>query len=678
MQQIGKYRVVRLIGEGGMGRVYEALDPMINRRVAIKTISQNVLDSPEARGRFVREAQAAGQLSHPNLITIHDIAEDNGVPFIVMEYLEGEELTSIIAKGRLALDVKLRLMIDVCKGLAYAHAKGLVHRDIKPANIFVTKQQQVKILDFGLARGLVSDLTQTGNVVGTPSYMAPEQVRGEPIDQRADIFSAGVVLYEFLSGRKPFKGDSVAALVYQVLQHEPQRINELDPNLPPELTDVVERALAKDPAARFQSIDEMLDDLAQIKTMAESTVLLNGPPLGADRPSSGAPARPSGSMSTAGKSGARPTARPSVSNAAARRSSATPAGSADMSSAATVLQPVPAAVAESEPRPASTPSQARSAVKDPTPLPAPPPAAPAASWATAVGVLALAAVAIVLVIGRVTSRSAPTDAHTAPAPLAPAPAAATTGPAAVSSAPAPVDTSASSPARPAVEPSRGAPAPSPPGGSRDITRSAATAPAVPASPAASNKASAPTPTAAPLRTVDAAPSPAREVTPPAPVASAATAPTAPPPVTAAPSAAPPPPASPLPAAVAAPAPAPTPAPPPAPVENSGAAIQDVLARYKSALETRDLAALKQIWPGLSGRQESAIKAEFDNSRTIAVTLKSISPTITKDTATVVCRREYVVTTTDRRTLNSATRMTMTLDRKNGAWQIDNIRHDAER
>jgi hypothetical protein len=184
--------------------------------------------------------------------------------------------------------------------------------------------------------------------------------------------------------------------------------------------------------------------------------------------------------------------------------------------------------------------------------------------------------------------------------------------------------------------------------------------------------------------VDAAPSPAREVTPPPPVASTAAVPTAPPPVTAAPSAAPPPPApvAPLPAAVAAPAPAPTPAPSPAPapapVENSGAAIQDVLARYKIALETRDLAALKQIWPGLSGRQESAIKAEFDNSRTIAVTLKSISPTITKDTATVVCRREYVVTTTDRRTLNSATRMTMTLDRKNGAWQIDNIRHDAER
>src|SRR5215510_4818341 len=216
MQQIGKYHVVRLIGEGGMGRVYEASDPVINRRVAIKTISERVLDSSETRGRFLREAQAAGQLSHPNLITIHDVGEHDGLPFLVMEYLEGHELTGLIAKGALTLDEKLRLMIDAGQGLAYAHAKGLVHRDIKPANIFVTTTGQVKILDFGLARGLVSDLTQTGNVVGTPNYMAPEQIRGDHVDQRADIFAAGVVLYELLTGRKPFSADTTAATIYQV------------------------------------------------------------------------------------------------------------------------------------------------------------------------------------------------------------------------------------------------------------------------------------------------------------------------------------------------------------------------------------------------------------------------------------------------------------------------------
>jgi serine/threonine-protein kinase len=187
MQRIGKYDVVRLIGEGGMGRVYEASDPIINRRVAIKTISQQVLANPDTRARFLREAQAAGQLNHPNLITIHDVGEDGGMPFIVMEYLEGAELGSI-AKERPALDAKLRVMIDACRGLSYAHGKGLVHRDIKPANIFVTNQHQVKILDFGLARGLVSDLTQTGNVVGTPSYMAPSRC-AENRSIRAPTFS---------------------------------------------------------------------------------------------------------------------------------------------------------------------------------------------------------------------------------------------------------------------------------------------------------------------------------------------------------------------------------------------------------------------------------------------------------------------------------------------------------
>jgi eukaryotic-like serine/threonine-protein kinase len=210
LDYIGKYRVVRVIGEGGMGRVYEATDPVINRRVAIKTISQSVLQDPDTRARFLREAQAAGQLSHPNLITIHDVGEHEGSPFIVMEYLQGDELSRVISHGQLVLDAKLRLMLEVCQGLAYAHHRGLIHRDIKPANIFITADQQVKILDFGLARGAVSELTQTGRVVGTPSYMAPEQVRGDVVDHRADIFAAGVVLYEVLSGQKAARSQSAA------------------------------------------------------------------------------------------------------------------------------------------------------------------------------------------------------------------------------------------------------------------------------------------------------------------------------------------------------------------------------------------------------------------------------------------------------------------------------------
>src|SRR6476646_1348550 len=158
MDTIGKYKLVRVIGEGGMGRVYEAIDPIIGRRVAVKTISLSVATDAETRARFFREAQAAGQLSHPNLITIHDIAEFENTPYIVMEYLEGLDLNHKIRQERLSHDTKIQIMIDVCQGLAFAHGRDIIHRDIKPANIFVTSQGRVKILDFGLARGSLSEI----------------------------------------------------------------------------------------------------------------------------------------------------------------------------------------------------------------------------------------------------------------------------------------------------------------------------------------------------------------------------------------------------------------------------------------------------------------------------------------------------------------------------------------
>jgi len=319
MDHIGKYRIVRILGEGGMGRVYEAADPIINRRVAIKTISQPVLQDPDARARFLREAQAAGQLSHPNVITIHDIAEEEGAPFLVMEYLEGEDLSRLIAAGQVSLDDRLRIMCDVCEGLAYAHGRGLVHRDIKPPNIFVTTGRQVKILDFGLARGVISELTQTGRVVGTPSYMAPEQVRGEPVDQRADIFSAGTVLYELLSGQKAFKGDSVAATIFQVLDRQPEPLENVVPSLPPGLGDVVRRSMEKDPAARYQHVDEMLADLTRIRIEQQpTTALLRDPSPWPSTPArvTGVMRPPSGSAGTSSRSG---TPSPTPSRRACRR-----------------------------------------------------------------------------------------------------------------------------------------------------------------------------------------------------------------------------------------------------------------------------------------------------------------------------------------------------------------------
>src|SRR5262245_57148311 len=269
MEQIGKYHVVRLIGAGGMGRVYEAHDPLIDRRVAIKTLSLDILNDAEARSRFFREARAAGQLSHPHLITIFDTGESDGHPYLVMEFLECEDLSRVLVGRQLPLATKLQLMTQMCHGLAYAHDRGVVHRDIKPANIFLTAQG-IKILDFGLARGAVSEVTQTGRVLGTPNYMAPEQIRGESTDHRSDIFALGVVFYELLSGRKAFEGDSVAATIYKVLEFQPEPVHHGDATLPIALSALVTRALAKDRNARYQRVDEMLQDIARIKAHVDA------------------------------------------------------------------------------------------------------------------------------------------------------------------------------------------------------------------------------------------------------------------------------------------------------------------------------------------------------------------------------------------------------------------------
>jgi serine/threonine-protein kinase len=200
---IGKYRILEKIGEGAMGVVYKALDPHINRVLAVKTMSAD-MDEPELRQRFEREARSAGSLSHKNLITIYDLFEEEGRIFIAMEYLDGEELKSKISRSEpMSLERKLRFMRELSEGLEHAHQKEIVHRDIKPGNIFITRKDHVKILDFGIARIASSDLTKSGMVMGTPNYMSPEQVMGKRVDHRSDIFSAGAVLYELLTFRKP-------------------------------------------------------------------------------------------------------------------------------------------------------------------------------------------------------------------------------------------------------------------------------------------------------------------------------------------------------------------------------------------------------------------------------------------------------------------------------------------
>ena len=233
MHTIGRYQLLERLGQGGMGVVYRAHDTLLERTVAIKVISAPIDQSADLRERFFREARSAGQLSHRNIITIHDLGEHEGQPYLAMEFLEGQDLQERMASPqKLSVRRKLDIAIDICEGLDYAHVHGVIHRDIKPANIFVTDDGMVKILDFGLARLVTSELTRSNMMMGTLNYMAPEQIRGERVDHRVDIFSAGVVLYELFGGKRAFEGDSFASTLYKILQESPTSLRELDPTLP--------------------------------------------------------------------------------------------------------------------------------------------------------------------------------------------------------------------------------------------------------------------------------------------------------------------------------------------------------------------------------------------------------------------------------------------------------------
>jgi serine/threonine-protein kinase len=267
-EMIGKYEVVKLIGRGGMGTIYKARDSVLERSVALKVVSSLEV-TPELRTRFFREAQACARLSHPNIVTIHDMGEDGGRLFIVMELLEGEELRQLIARrAPLELEEKLSVLRQLCDGLSFAHQKGIVHRDIKPANIFLLKNGRVKILDFGIAQiaavATQGDLTRTGMIMGTLRYMAPEQVRGRA-DHRSDIFSVAAVAYELLGGRPPFTGQDPLQILEQLRTEVPPPLAEIEPSLPPELSTIVERGMQKEPEKRFADLGHMAQELELVR-----------------------------------------------------------------------------------------------------------------------------------------------------------------------------------------------------------------------------------------------------------------------------------------------------------------------------------------------------------------------------------------------------------------------------
>ncbi|MBI2308246.1 MAG: serine/threonine protein kinase [Rhodocyclales bacterium] len=266
-QQLGKYEIRRELGRGAMGVVYEGWDAGIGRRVALKTVRRDQLDGSEAGellSRFKREAQAAGRLNHPGIVAVYEYGEDAGTAFIAMEYVEGRELKDIFDQSeRLPLPEVVRVMCQLLEAIGHAHAHGIVHRDIKPANVFLLADGRIKVGDFGIARLESSNLTQAGSVLGTPAYMSPEQFMGQTIDGRSDLFSAGVILYQFLTGEKPFIGQ-LTTIMHKVLKEDPVAPSELNVQVPPEFDALVKKALAKRPDERFQNAEAFISALRTV------------------------------------------------------------------------------------------------------------------------------------------------------------------------------------------------------------------------------------------------------------------------------------------------------------------------------------------------------------------------------------------------------------------------------
>ena len=278
-KKIGRYEILEELGHGAMGTVYRAKDPAMDRVVALKTIIALVLSSDQGsdfRERFYREARAAGALAHPGIVPVFDVGEHEGLPFLVMEFISGKTLADAMKKGeRMTLDRVCEMGQKIAEALGYAHQHGVVHRDIKPANILLTSKEahgieRPKITDFGVAKLAAGHTTLTGQILGTPAFMPPEQFTGAPIDGRADIFSLGVVLYWMATGEQPFPGESMTAVSYKVVHTEPVPPRRLNPSIPLKLEGIILKCLAKNPDERYQTGEELARDLGELRTVSTS------------------------------------------------------------------------------------------------------------------------------------------------------------------------------------------------------------------------------------------------------------------------------------------------------------------------------------------------------------------------------------------------------------------------
>ncbi len=321
---IGRYEIVEELGRGAMGSVFKAKDPAVGRIVALKTIHTTALEgaqSEEYRTRFYREARASGVLAHPGIVPVFDVGEDQGAPFLVMEFVEGRTLGEAIKKGeRFTLDRVCEIGQQIAEALGYAHRQGVIHRDIKPANILMTSKEvygseRPRITDFGIAKLASSDITTTGQLLGTPSFMPPEQFTGSPIDGRADLFSLGVILYSLATGEQPFPGETMTAVSYKVVYTEPVPPAKLNPAIPGRIEAVILKCLAKSPTDRYQTGEELALDLASVRSNPVTSVMQSGPlmPSAMESDATLGPNAVSGSLRSApvvkaGQSGSRQTA----------------------------------------------------------------------------------------------------------------------------------------------------------------------------------------------------------------------------------------------------------------------------------------------------------------------------------------------------------------------------------
>jgi len=669
---VSHYRIVSQLGAGGMGVVYAAEDPRLNRQVALKFVPDDLAHDPHTLARLRSEARTASGLNHPNICTIYDIGEYEGRPFIVMELLKGQTLRERMEAGRLKIQEAVEIGIQASDGLFWAHNKEVIHRDIKPANLFLCDQGPLKILDFGLAKSITPqpleatlaptvDLTAVGVAVGTVAYMSPEQVSGDRLDRRTDLFSLGVVLYECVTGQQPFQGKTSAVILASILTQQPKPPIELNSSVPPGLQDVIQACLEKDRELRYQDAGSLRADLKRVKRDLDSGAL------------------------KVSHTGATSIIRTTQDNVSTTQVPVQPPSGTTVTAAVVPVQKnrglviglgiaaaalLIALVGVTMFRGSPTPTQpAQNTAPTPPPAPAPPVAEPAAQPAaqpadTAESVRRREQAARfdqAILEGNRSLAAGDADAANRQLGLA-----RSIDP----SSPAVADLSArlvehfraaANARRPAAEPARPTPPASRPAADAPAPRSAqppppavAVIPAPTSPPAVSTPPPDSTGNSRPANGSDAARPPAPDV----PVAST-----------------PPPAARPEPAerraATPPPTPAPAPAPPAAPVEDDDAAIRRLVATYARAIETKDLALYRAVKPNLTAAEQRTIEDGFRavSSQRVTITIQSIERR--PQDALVRLRRQDVIQVSGRQQTTD-NQQTMRLVRTPTGWVIREI------